>query len=1229
MRTLLYGLAGLIVIVIGIALLVPQFLDFNQYKPEIAAQVKAATGRDLTIDGDISLTVLPSLALVVADVRLANAPGGVAENMARVREAQVDVALLPLLRGRYEVKRVRLVDPEIALEVLPDGRANWEFAAPAEPEPPAATAGEASDARPAGEASDGSPTESSGEPGGPTQPPADGRGDAPLAVSVENFEIENGTIIYRDLPAGTDERIDALDASIRLASLDGPVESRGNLTVRGIATSFDFSLGNIRERTLVPVRLRLFDAEGSFKSELRGHVSDLPDTPRIQGDLDAEGDILASVIQSVAPQDLPGFLAQPFSLAGKIDASPSGARIETLTVKLGETSASGSLSATVEDGLALTTQLSVGTIDLDTWLSMPTVRAAGGSAAAADAPPTNGRDTGTEAGTGAGTGNGTAAGGTDGAGGAAVANDVAPWLPPDLTAELTVSVEAIAFRGKPLHQVQAAATLAQGEVTISQLSALLPGGADAALFGFVAADDGEPRFEGQLDARATDLAGLLAWLGMEVQGTPVGRLRSLTAKAVLTATANRIETRNLDIQVDRSRITGGLAAALGETTRIDADLKVDRVNLDDLLAAATTDGAATDQARSPASRATSPQAGTPSPRTAVTVPAAGTAEAGPLDTLQADVKLSVGAATWRGAPVEDIRFDGTLQDGDLTIREARVGNLARASAQVSGVVLDPTNALRLRDLTVDASVPEPERLARLFEATLPPEVLALGALSGHGVINGAPSAPTVDLTVEAAGTRLRANGAADLTAEGTADMTFDGTLGIVSDNIGRLIAAVSQDYRPAGPLGATDINASVKNLPGRLELCDIKGTLGGVTLGGTLSLDHGDERPTLRADLVAGTLVIDRFLPAKQSAALPRWIVPVAWTPTPARTADRSSSLLPAAVSTRWSQEPIDVSALRDFDADIRLRADSLQYDRATLANADITAALAGGVLTLPSITGTLFGGAFQADANLDARATPTFSLTVAADNVNLAQAAAGAGGRATVNSALQGGGASEAEIIASLNGDGTLTVRGLDVQSDPTAMPILGPVLGVIVGPAKLLDRSLGGIFGALGGGDAADTGIAGASGSFVVRDGVLRSDDIAFNTPAYSAGAAGVVDLPQWVMDVSGTIRLSQNVTGTLLRGVNELPTEIPFRASGPPDNPKVDIDLSAITSVTIPGLDQLRKASPEAGKILDQILPGLGGGGGATESGAAGAGEAPDGGETKKPEKILEDTLRGLFR
>src|SRR3546814_19748931 len=48
--------------------------------------------------------------------------------MARLEELRISIALLPLLRGEVLVESVTLVRPDILLEVLEDGRANWVLA---------------------------------------------------------------------------------------------------------------------------------------------------------------------------------------------------------------------------------------------------------------------------------------------------------------------------------------------------------------------------------------------------------------------------------------------------------------------------------------------------------------------------------------------------------------------------------------------------------------------------------------------------------------------------------------------------------------------------------------------------------------------------------------------------------------------------------------------------------------------------------------------------------------------------------------------------------------------------------------------------------------------------------------------------------------------------------------------------------------------------------------------
>lgn len=135
------AIAGLaLVALIVAAILVVSQLDFSRYKPLIAEKVKAATGRDLVIAGPIHLapSLVPSLA--VENVRFQNAAFGSRPDMITAQRLEAAVALLPLLRGEFDIRRVVLIAPDILLETDKSGRGNWEFgASPPSSAAPAAT----------------------------------------------------------------------------------------------------------------------------------------------------------------------------------------------------------------------------------------------------------------------------------------------------------------------------------------------------------------------------------------------------------------------------------------------------------------------------------------------------------------------------------------------------------------------------------------------------------------------------------------------------------------------------------------------------------------------------------------------------------------------------------------------------------------------------------------------------------------------------------------------------------------------------------------------------------------------------------------------------------------------------------------------------------------------------------------------------------------------------------
>ena len=76
MKRLAAGLVAVIVIVPAVALLAPVLVDLNDFKPDIARKVEAATGYRLAIGGDIEGRILPSPGrAVLRGIRLASRDG--------------------------------------------------------------------------------------------------------------------------------------------------------------------------------------------------------------------------------------------------------------------------------------------------------------------------------------------------------------------------------------------------------------------------------------------------------------------------------------------------------------------------------------------------------------------------------------------------------------------------------------------------------------------------------------------------------------------------------------------------------------------------------------------------------------------------------------------------------------------------------------------------------------------------------------------------------------------------------------------------------------------------------------------------------------------------------------------------------------------------------------------------------------------------------------------------
>lgn len=166
--------AAVIVLFVAAGVYVTTMLDPNAYKDQIAQAVSDATGRQVTLEGDLEFSVFPRLRIAMGPAVLGNAEGFGAEPFARIEGAELQVGLLPLLSERLEVDRAHLSGLQLNLALDARGRNNWQdmsggAQSSADPDPDIA---------------------------------ADATGSGELALGIGSIQIEDARVSWSDAQTG-------------------------------------------------------------------------------------------------------------------------------------------------------------------------------------------------------------------------------------------------------------------------------------------------------------------------------------------------------------------------------------------------------------------------------------------------------------------------------------------------------------------------------------------------------------------------------------------------------------------------------------------------------------------------------------------------------------------------------------------------------------------------------------------------------------------------------------------------------------------------------------------------------------------------------------------------------------------------------------------------------------------------------------------------------------------
>ena len=213
MRFLLRFLTLLVLLVVASGFLLVARINTESNKAAISEAVIAATGLELTIGGDLSLSLFPNLGLALTDVRLRNP--AFPQELASTSSVVLNIELTPLLRGQIKVREISTADLHANYFIDENGISIWSTGA-TEPD-----------------ASDRNPSSSEGL----TELPA---------FSVDRLRIGNASIDIQDASKQARYQIDNFILDSRDTNLEG----------RPFSVALQFDYVNNGMSAAIPMALR-------------------------------------------------------------------------------------------------------------------------------------------------------------------------------------------------------------------------------------------------------------------------------------------------------------------------------------------------------------------------------------------------------------------------------------------------------------------------------------------------------------------------------------------------------------------------------------------------------------------------------------------------------------------------------------------------------------------------------------------------------------------------------------------------------------------------------------------------------------------------------------------------------------------------------------------------------------------------------------------------------------
>jgi AsmA protein len=341
-----------ILAIILLAVVATQLISTEDIVNRVSTNVEQSTGRTLTVNGEQSLRVFPSLSVTLKDVHFSNAAGGSKSDMASINELLIHIPWLSVFSGELAIEKFVINNPDILLEKNIDGSVNWQFSTLTGVE---------------------KTTENSKENNAEEQSNKGQSVSLPdgFDISLGQVEINGGKLTFIDHQNKQTQVIDQLNLAVKLPSLQQPLKLTGSVRYMAQVLELESSITSpAKAINNQPFSVELDLSSALLKLNYQGEV--IQQGKELSGKLSVSGDSIKELLnwQNI-PLPAKDEAFNKFSFKSNIGFANNKLSLEQLIVSLDALEFKGTTSIALTTPVNITSKIDLGVLDLNPYLPEP------------------------------------------------------------------------------------------------------------------------------------------------------------------------------------------------------------------------------------------------------------------------------------------------------------------------------------------------------------------------------------------------------------------------------------------------------------------------------------------------------------------------------------------------------------------------------------------------------------------------------------------------------------------------------------------------------------------------------------------------------------------------------------------------------------------------------------------------------------------------------------------